>query len=105
MRGGSACAIGAKARCGAHDWIRTIYEASRQAAFARPVRLLALLPSKKKSVQLTSRIRLTPENYWSVLVLGSSQNVMKLDSESVEMPDVQRSEIVMECVVQEAVID
>ena len=30
---------------------------------------------------------------------------MKLDSESVQMADVQWSEIVVECVVKEAVID
>jgi hypothetical protein len=57
-----------------------------------------LLPSGEES-ELTPRIRLAPEYNWSALVLWGTEDIMELDGKSVQVPNVQWSEIVVECVV------
>lgn len=54
---------------------------------------------------LTSRIRHTPEHNWSVLVLLGSQDLMELERESVEVPNVQWAEVVVKCVVEEGIVN
>jgi hypothetical protein len=54
---------------------------------------------------LTPSICLAPENNRLVLVFGRTENIMELDSKPIEMTDVQWSEVVVEGIVQQAVID
>jgi hypothetical protein len=55
--------------------------------------------------QRTSSISLTPEYDRLVLVLGISKDIMKINSKSIKMPNVQGSEIMMECIIEKGVID
>jgi hypothetical protein len=40
-----------------------------------------------------------------VLILFCTKNIVKLESESVQVANVERAEVVVECVVEELIID
>jgi len=48
---------------------------------------------------LTPRIGFAPEYNWLAIVFRGPKNIMKLDSETVQMSYVQWSEIVVESIV------
>lgn len=54
---------------------------------------------------LTPRVRGAPEDNGPVLVLGRGQHVVEVEGEAVQVADVQRAEVVVEGVVEEAVVD
>lgn len=55
--------------------------------------------------QLTPRVGGAPENDGPVLVLRRSQDIVEVEREAVQVADVQRAEVVVEGVVEEAVVD
>jgi hypothetical protein len=55
--------------------------------------------------RLTPRVWATPEYDRTVFIVRMSQYVMKLDCKAVKMSNVKRTEISMECVVKQAVVD
>ena len=54
---------------------------------------------------LTPRVRGAPEDNGPVLVLGRGEDVVEVEGEAVQVADVQRAEVVVEGVVEEAVVD
>lgn len=53
----------------------------------------------------TSRVCATPKDNGSVLVLLGTQNVVELECETVQVANVERAKVVVECIVKELVVD
>lgn len=56
-------------------------------------------------IRSTPRIWFAPEDYSPIFVLRISQYVVQYDSEAIQMTDMQRSEIRVEAVVEQFVIN
>lgn len=56
-------------------------------------------------MRLTPWVGPTPEHDRTVLVLLSTQNLMKLEGKSVQVTDVERAKVVVEVVVEQGVIN
>lgn len=54
---------------------------------------------------LTPWVSSAPEDDGSISVLLGSKNVMELDRKAVEVSNVQRTEVMVESVVEESIID
>lgn len=57
------------------------------------------------SVRLTSGVSSAPENNWAVLVFLSTKDVVELDGKAVKVSDVQRAKVVVECIVEESIVN
>ncbi len=55
-------------------------------------------------MDLTSRIGSAPEHNWPILVLFRAEDLMEVDGKSVEVANVKWAKVVVEGVVQKAVI-
>lgn len=76
-----------------------------QAALARPSkRVSARFQACIGYKILTSGIGSAPKHYWAVLVLLGSKNVVEADGEAVEVANVQRAKIMVECIVEQRVV-
>lgn len=56
-------------------------------------------------IQHTAGISFAVENHRPRLVLRRSKNIMELDGEAVEMSDVQWSEVVVESIVKQGIVN
>jgi hypothetical protein len=54
--------------------------------------------------QLTPRVRVTPEHHATIRVLWIRKHLMQCDRESVQVADMQRAEVCMKRIVQQALV-
>lgn len=57
------------------------------------------------SEQLTLGVGHAPEDDWSVSILLGAEYVMKHESESVEMADMERAKVMVEGIVEQLVVN
>jgi hypothetical protein len=53
----------------------------------------------------TASISLAPENNWSALIFWCAENIVKLDSEAIQVSNVQGSKVVVESVVEKSIVN
>lgn len=53
----------------------------------------------------TTRIRGAPEDNGPILVLGRSEDIVEVEGKAVQVADVERAKVVVEGVVEQAVVD
>jgi hypothetical protein len=75
-----------------------------QAAFARPRHVNTWIRLGMRGV-LTPRVGVAPEDDGPVLIRGVSQDLVKLHRESVQVANVQRAEVAMECIVEKGLVN
>lgn len=58
-----------------------------------------------RGVCSTAGIWLAPEHHWAILVLGIAEDLMKLDRKLVQVADMQRTKVRVECVIYQGIVD
>lgn len=56
-------------------------------------------------IELTSRVCAAPKDDGAILILLHTENLVEVQSEAIQMSDVQWAEVMVKCVVQKSVID
>lgn len=107
MSGGSHWASGDSARCGGQLWTRTCTNNNQSRCQMKQTRHKTHHIARQQTAGISPRtaIRPAPKHNHTALVLRVAENVMQRHSKTVQVANVQRTEIMVERVIQQGVVD